>query len=102
MKENNHSFCCGRESPPSFAIAARDLPWARCLLVREEVEKKRMTNSYKVFTSIAANAFLGTKAKPKLFSQSNILLSRSFSMQDFLKNKFFSPFQKAAPQKKSG
>lgn len=36
--ENNHSFCCGRESPPSFSIAARDLPRALCL-VRGEVEK---------------------------------------------------------------
>lgn len=36
--ENNHSFCCGRESPPSLAIAARDLPRAPCL-VRGEVEK---------------------------------------------------------------
>jgi len=64
MVANNCAFCCGRESPPDFATAARDLPQAFCLLVRREVERL-MTNSNKVFTSISTTPFPGIKAKLK-------------------------------------
>lgn len=64
MVVNNCSFCCGRESPPNFATAARDLPQAFCLLVRGEVEWL-MTDSNKVFTSISATPFPGIKTKTK-------------------------------------
>lgn len=64
MIANNCSLCCGRESPPNFATAARDLPQAFCLLVRGEVERL-MTNSNKAFTSSSATPFPGIKAKTK-------------------------------------
>lgn len=64
MIVNNCSFCCGRESPPSFATAARDLPQAFCLLVRGEVERL-MNNSKMLFASISATLVPGIKAKTK-------------------------------------
>lgn len=101
MIVNIGSFCCGRKSSSNFATPARDLPQAFCLLVRGEVERL-MTNSNNVFTSISATPFPGIKAKTKFAFRVIYFTLGLFQCRVFfrLENKFFSPFQKATPQKK--